>query len=555
MSKSIIRAKLVDVPERRIFLAEVSLANGRIADVREIESGGASNGAEAESDEPPFMMPGFVDSHIHIESSMLLPTEFARTAVLHGTVATVSDPHEIANVCGIDGIELMLNNARQTPLKICFGAPSCVPATTFETAGDALDVRDVQTLLERSDIGYLSEVMDFPAVLRRDESIMAMIESSLALGKPVDGHAPGLKGDLARQYVAAGISTDHECVCMEEALDRIAAGCMIAIREGSAARNFDALHSLIDTHPDHCMLCSDDKHPDELLTGHMNHLAARAVAAGSDLMNVLQVACVNPVRHYRLQVGLLQPGDPADFILVRDLEQFEVLETWIDGTQVASEGRCHLPPATTQTINRFHALPIEVGQLSVPATGPRIRVIEAMDGQLVTDSFVADARIDNGLAVADTVSDVLKIVVVNRYAAETTPAVAFIRGFGLRSGAFASSVAHDSHNIVAVGVSDSHLATAINAVIDQKGGLSVASDQGVDALPLEVAGLMSTRPCDQVAADYQRLDQTVKSLGCQLRAPYMTLSFMALLVIPSLKLSDHGLFDGNHFHLTSLFVD
>ena len=541
-----VKHNLVDVHAGQIYPATVTVADGVIQQI-------------LRHDEPidpskPFLMPGFVDAHIHVESSMLLPDQFARVAVIHGTVATVSDPHEIANVCGIEGVELMLRNAAQTNFKFCFGAPSCVPATEFETAGARIDAAAVTRLLDDPRIGYLSEVMDFPGVLNRSPEIMAKINAAIERNKPVDGHAPGLRGDQAAQYVSAGITTDHECFTLDEALDKLAAGCKIAIREGSAARNYDALESLIDSHTDRVMLCSDDKHPDEFLLGHINLLAARAIAGGRELMNVLRIACVNPVEHYGLKVGLVCEGDPADFIVVEDLKHFRVLETWLDGVKVADGGQCLMPATESETINNFVADPINQQDLALPASGQNLRLIDAIDGQLVTEHSNYPCRIENDLAVADTQHDILKIVVINRYG-PAAPAIAFIRGFGLKSGAFASSVAHDSHNVVAVGTNDEDLTVAINAVIAEKGGLSVSSDGLTDVLPLPVAGLMSTESCQWVAERYKKLDQRVKSMGSNLRAPYMTLSFMALLVIPSLKISDKGLFDANNFTFTSVFAD
>jgi adenine deaminase len=500
-----------------------------------------------------YLLPGFVDAHVHIESSMLLPSQFARAAVVHGTLATVSDPHEIANVCGREGVELMLRDAARTCFRFHFGAPSCVPATVFETAGAVLDADEVAALLEDPRIGYLSEVMDFPGVLARSETVMAKIAAAKKWGKPVDGHAPGLRGEAVVRYVSAGITTDHECVNREEAVDRIRAGCRVAIREGSAARNFDALQPLIDEYPDDCMLCSDDKHPDELLLGHINRLVARAIAAGTDPLNAIRAASLNPIRHYGLSLGLLQVGDPADFILTDDLTQFRVRAAYLAGREVARDGQSLLPATTTETINNFAAPPITREALALRAESDRIRVIEATDGQLITGGGITQATVRDGLAVADPEHDVLKLVVVNRYQA-ARPAVAFVRGFGLRRGALASSVAHDSHNVVAVGVSDDELCGAINAVIANRGGLSVQAGSQLQVLPLPVAGLMAAGSCETVAADYSRLDRQAKELGSSLRAPYMTLSFMALLVIPSLKLSDRGLFDGNRFEFVPLFV-
>jgi len=543
-------ANLVDLHNRAIYVAKVTVEDATIVAIERLDTDGEKK--------LPFLMPGFVDAHIHVESSMLLPSEFARIAVQHGTVATISDPHEIANVCGIEGIELMLQNAAQVTFKFMFGAPSCVPATPFETAGAALDSASVTKLLSDDRIGYLSEVMDFPGVLRRDAEVMAKIEAAKKAGKPVDGHAPGLRGQEAADYIAAGISTDHECFTLEEALDKIAAGGKIAIREGSAARNFDALVSLIDSHPQQCMLCSDDKHPDEFLLGHINLLAARAVAAGCDLMKVLTVACLNPVEHYGLKVGTLRVGDPADFITVVDLENFEVLSTYINGQQVFGNSKCLIPSPPTATINQFVASPITKDQLAVKADTEAetqtMAVIGAIDGQLITHSLSHPCKIESGLIVSDVERDILKIVVVNRYQ-RSAPAIAFIQGFGLKSGALASSVAHDSHNIIAVGVSDDDITAAINGVIETEGGLSFSAADKTEVLPLPVAGLMAVDPCEVVAAKYTLLDNAAKASGTTLRAPYMTLSFMALLVIPSLKLSDRGLFDGDKFQFVSVIAD
>ncbi len=543
-SEFTIRAFLVDVVNRSVKPSEVTVKDGIIKNVETVDK----------TDVAHFLMPGFVDSHIHIESSMLLPSQFARTAVLHGTVATVSDPHEIANVCGIDGVELMLRDASGSPFKFYFGAPACVPASNFETAGATMDADVVAKLLDDPRIAYLSEMMDFPGVLSESVEVFAKISAAQKRGKPVDGHAPGLRGEEARKYFAAGISTDHESYTLEEAIEKIQFGCKIAIREGSAARNFEALEPLIDQYPDLCMFCSDDKHPDELLLGHINQLAARAVKKGRDLMNVLQACSLNGVKHYRLNVGLLQPGDPADFIVVSDLNEFQVLETYIDGELVAKDGECLMPVQPTETINKFAALPISPIEIVVEAATDQIRVIEVLEGQLITNSAIEDARIENGYAVSDPERDLLKLVVLNRYH-PAKPAIGFVRGFNIKQGAFASSVAHDSHNVLAVGTSDRDLASAINSVIREQGGLAVCRGNEVDVLPLPVAGLMTTESCEVVAEKYSQLDRHVKGFGCTLKAPFMTLSFLALLVIPSLKLSDRGLFDVDKFEFTSLFVD
>jgi adenine deaminase len=531
---------VVDVLGGSVYPAIVRIADGRIQQVTPVHEKFTS-----------FLLPGFIDAHVHIESSMLVPTEFARAAVVHGTVATVSDPHEIGNVLGVEGVRYMLANADESPFKFYFGAPSCVPATTFETAGAEITVAEVAELLDDPRILYLSEMMNFPGVLHGDPAVMAKIEAARERHKPIDGHAPGLRGDDARRYVAAGPSTDHECFTREEALDKLAAGAKIAIREGSAARNFDALYPLIGEYPDATMLCSDDKHPDELLEGHINRLVRRSVERGIDVFHALRAACVNPVRHYGLDVGQLRTGDPADFIEVNSLETFDVLRTWIGGRLVAEAGQSLLTPVRVPVANRFAAAPIQASALRVPAQGTQLRVIEAIDGQLITKCLIAPARIEDGAAVSDPERDILKIVVVNRYA-DAPPAVAFVRNFGLARGAMASSVAHDSHNVIGVGATDEELAAAVNLVIEQRGGLSAVGNGHREVLPLPVAGLMATGSCQEVGAAYAKLDRLVKMLGSELRAPFMTLSFMALLVIPDLKLSDLGLFDGQRFEFVPL---
>jgi len=547
MSDWKVAGQVVDIVARRIYAAEVTVDQQRITAIDPL-------GADSPIAQPTkFLLPGFIDAHIHIESSMLVPTEFARAAVVHGTVATVSDPHEIGNVLGVAGVEYMLDNASQSPLKFYFGAPACVPATPFETAGATITVNEVEQLLADPRILYLSEMMNFPGILGGDADCLAKVAAAHQVGKPVDGHAPGLRGQQAAKYIAAGITTDHECFTREEALDKLAAGCKISIREGSAARNFEALVSLLGEFPQQTMLCSDDKHPDELLAGHINTLVRRAVAAGIDLFDALQAACLNPIEHYRLGVGQLRVGDAADFIEVDSLTNFEVSRTWIDGELVAEGGGTTISRVEPTTVNQFVATMVEVEQLSVAEEPGKLQVIEALDGQLITNRLELEPKVVVGKVVSDTVGDILKLVVINRYRS-APPAIAFIKNFGLECGAMASSVAHDSHNVIAVGTNDEDLASAINAVMAAGGGLSAVCSQEETALvlPLPVAGLMATGTCEEVGAAYQELDRAVKSWGSPLRAPYMTLSFMALLVIPELKLSDLGLFDGGNFELTPL---
>jgi len=542
MSTGSVVGQVVDINARAVKTARVEYSQGRIT---------AIEPADVEAD--TFLLPGFIDAHVHIESSMLVPSEFARAAVVHGTVATVSDPHEIGNVLGVEGVKYMLENAASSPFKFYFGAPSCVPATTFETAGATITVDEVSKLLDDPRIVYLSEMMNFPGVLNDDPECLAKIDAAHRRNKPVDGHAPGLRGKEAARYIAAGITTDHECFTKEEALDKIAAGAKIAIREGSAARNFDALVTLLGEYPKQTMLCSDDKHPDELLLGHINLLVRRAVAQGIDVFDALRAACINPIEHYALEVGRLRVGDPADFIEVDSLSEFNVLRTWIDGKLVAEKGRTTIPRVEPQVVNKFVIDYVEPRQLRVTAGGSSLQVIEALDGQLITNRLSLPPKVLDNLVVSDVGQDVLKLAVVNRYQ-KAPVAVAFIKNFGLQRGAMASSVAHDSHNVIAVGVDDKDLAAAINAVMNAGGGLSaVCTADNVELVqPLPVAGLMATGTCAEVGEAYQKLDSAVKGWGSRLRAPYMTLSFMALLVIPELKLSDLGLFDGGKFEFTPL---
>jgi adenine deaminase len=538
-----IKAQLVDLHQRRIYPAAVRFENGRITHIQELNE---------QPGEMRYLLPCFVDAHVHVESSMLPPTEFARMAVVHGTVATVSDPHEIANVLGVAGVEFMLEDAARSPLKFCFGAPSCVPATGFETAGANLDAEAVEKLLLHPEIGYLSEMMNFPGVLHADAQVMAKIEAAKRVGKPVDGHAPGLRGDAARKYFSAGISTDHECFSYEEGLEKARMGVKILIREGSAARNFEVLWPLIQEFPEQVMFCSDDKHPDDLAQGHINALVARAIAKGCDLFYTLRAACILPVEHYRLPVGQLRVGDPADFILTTDLTSFKVLGTWINGEKVAENGQTLLPKLETEAPNQFLAEPKQAAdfQLFHEFYCPYLRVIRVFDGEIVTgeeEDSVSNLR--DGQYMPDLSKDLLYITVVNRYVKNAKPALGFVRGFGLQKGALASSVAHDSHNIVAVGVSEQALAEAVNAVIRAGGGISASDGMGdTRVLPLPIAGLMSQRDGWQLATEYAALDTWVKSeLGCVLRAPFMSLSFLALPVIPKLKITDLGLFDVESF--------
>lgn len=533
---------IVDLVNEKIFKGTVHIENGHIKSIVADES----------VTEDQYILPGLIDSHIHIESSMLIPSEFARVAVTHGTVATVSDPHEIANVLGIDGIKYMIANGKSVPFKFYFGASACVPATPFETAGNKIGHEELEELLSMDEIKYLSEMMNFPGVINRDDFEMKKIEIAKKYGKPADGHAPGVKGEDAKKYIEAGISTDHECFTMEEALEKIKYGMKIQIREGSAAKNFEALIGLMKDYSDKVLFCSDDKHPDDLVDGHINQMYKRAVAMGYDPLKVLKSIVINPVKHYNLEVGLLQIGDTADFIIVDSLEEFNIKETYIDGIKVYDGQKTLIKSVVVDTPNLFKAEKLTVENISIQHQGGKLKVIKAFDGELITGVEEIDPKIANGKIVSDIENDVLKIVVLNRYE-KAPPAIAFITGFGFKKGAIASSVAHDSHNIIAVGITDEDITRAINLVIEVKGGVVAVSGNKEKVLPLPVAGLMSNVDSWVVANKYHEIDKMAHQMGSTLRAPFMTLSFMALLVIPNIKLSDKGLFDGTTFSFTNLF--
>lgn len=538
-----IGGQIVDLVNSRIFSGVVIVEDGKIKKIEEQPVGNTR-----------YIMPGFVDAHVHIESSMLVPSEFARLATSHGTVATVSDPHEIANVLGKGGVRFMIENGKKVPFKFFFGAPSCVPSTAFETSGFTLDSNDIEELMASPDIYYLSEVMNYPGVINEDPELMRKIDAAKKYHKPIDGHAPAVTGIDLQKYIGAGITTDHECFTLAGALEKISLGMKILIREGSAAKNFEALIPLMATHPDKLMFCSDDKHPDELDDGHIDVLVRRAIDLGYDVIDVLKAASLNAVRHYNLPVGMLQPGDDADFIVVDDLRNPVARQTYIRGELVAENGVSNFKYVETETPNIFERPFLYSQDLFVPDKGKKIKVIECFDGQIITKSILADPKVVDGGIVSDVENDILKMVVVNRYQ-PYTPAVAFIKGFGLKRGALASSVAHDSHNLVAVGVTDSDILHAVNLLIEHKGGVTAYCGTEMVAVPLPVAGLMSNEDGFEVAQAYKNADALAKRLGSTLFAPFMTLAFMALLVIPELKLSDRGLFDVTKFELTSVYDD
>ncbi len=537
-----IKGYIIDILEKRIYPGCLTIENNYIKYITELAKDAVPE---------QYILPGFIDAHIHIESSMLVPSEFAYVAVQHGTVATVSDPHEIANVCGMDGVRYMINNAKQVPLKFHFGAPSCVPATAFETAGATINADDIKELLADEDIFYLAEMMNFPGVLYDDPDVMQKIAHAKAAGKPVDGHAPGLRGVNAKKYIRAGIDTDHECTTLSEALEKLDLGMKILIREGSAAKNFEALHPLFKTHPQQLMLCSDDKHPDDLLQSHINKLVIEAIRLGYPIFDVLYAACIHPILHYKMKVGYLQQGHFADFIIVDNLTRWNVTNTFINGEEVFANGKVFFERVPIPKINKFGRHQISVADIALPFEHKgfkeiKANVIEAIDGALVTNTTTARLKVHNGNILCNPFEDILKIVVINRYS-NTPIAKGFIKNFQLKKGALASSVAHDSHNIVAVGVDDESLATVINEVIREEGGIAVFDGKESMVLPLPIAGLMSDKDAIEVGYAYERLNERAKALGTTLSAPFMTLSFMALPVIPFLKMTDKGLFDVSAF--------
>jgi len=535
-----ISGNIVDVVNNEIFAGTIEIKDGKIDKITKVSEKFDT-----------YILPGFIDSHIHIESSMLVPSEFARTAVKNGMVAVVADPHEIANVVGIDGIDFMIKSGKQVPFKFYFGAPSCVPATVFETSGANINAVQMKDLLKRDDIKYLGEMMDFPGVISGEKEVMAKINAAIYYNKPIDGHAPGLIGEDLEKYIKAGISTDHECYTKEEAVQKIKLGMKILIREGSAAKDFDALSCLIEESPESCMFSSDDRHPHDLVEGHIDILVKKALSLGYDKMKVLKCACVNPVTHYNLDVGLLQEGDNADFIEIDNFDKINVLKTVINGLLVAECGWSFIPKVKTEFINNFQVSYKKPDDFAVEYTNKKINVIEAMDGLLVTKKLRLEPKVKNNQIVSDVENDVLKITMINRYQ-DAAVTIGFIKNFGFKKGAIASSVAHDSHNLIAVGVSDEDITRAVNLVINHKGGLSVVHDDIEMILPLPVAGLMTDKDVFNVAEEYEKIEKEAKNMGSRLADPFMTLSFMGLLVIPELKLSDKGLFDANHFKFIGL---
>lgn len=538
----VIKSNLIDLVAKETYAAELVIENNRIKSIKRIDEVCST-----------YILPGFVDAHVHVESSMLVPSEFSRTAVIHGTVGTISDPHEIANVLGVAGVDYMIDNAKQVPFHFYFGAPSCVPATNFETAGAVIDSTDIDKLLSRKEIVYLAEMMNFPGVIYKDEEVLKKLASAKKHNKPIDGHAPGLMGDDMKTYFDAGITTDHECYGYKEALEKLQHGVKVLIREGSAAKNFETLIPLLKDYPEQIMFCCDDKHPDNLIESHINDHVKRALKHGHDLYNVLRAASYNVVKHYNLPVGLLQEGDNADFIEIDNLKDFNILKTFINGRLVAENGKSFVTAGKAPIVNNFNCSLKQTSDFKLKNESERIRVIECLDGQLITNELCVNSNSVAGLEESNIEQDILKMAVVNRYN-DALIAKAFIKNVGLKQGAIASCVAHDCHNIVVVGTNDEDMCKAVNLIIKAKGGISLANGNEEMVLELPIAGIMTNQAAEEVAEAYIKLDKRAKALGSKLRAPYMSLSFMALLVIPELKLSDKGLFNGKRFEFTDVFV-
>ncbi len=536
-----VSGNIVDIIAERIFPGTITIDNGIIDGI-----------SETSDTYNQYILPGLIDSHIHIESSMMPPSEFASKAVIHGTVATVSDPHEIANVLGISGVKYMINNGKKVPFKFYFGAPSCVPATDFESSGGVIDSEGVKELINMPEIKYLSEMMNYPGIVFGMPDVLSKVQHAKDVHKPIDGHIPGVSGEWLNKYVQSGITTDHECFTIEEAIEKICLGMKILIREGSAAKNFEALAPLIDSHTEMVMLCSDDKHPDDLVSSHINDLVKRALSKGYDIFKVLKTAVLNPQRHYNLDVGLLQLGDAADMIIIDNPKDFNIIQTYIDGQLVADGSRSLINRVEPEIINNFNLDYVKPDDFRLVPKSEKIKVIEVIDGQLITNKIICDAKILNNNVIADIDNDVLKMAVINRYD-NSKPAIGFIKNIGIKKGAIATSVGHDSHNLIAVGTDDQALAIAINSVISNQGGMAVFDGAQTEILPLPIAGIMSNLPADTVAYKYREIENKAKALGSELNSPFMTMSFMALLVIPKLKLGDKGLFDGEKFEFTSVF--
>ncbi len=541
----IIKGNLVDVVKDKMYPATVYIENGIIAKVEENNESYST-----------YILPGIIDSHIHIESTLLTPEHYAREAVRHGVIGAVADPHEIANVLGTKGVDFMIENGNRTPFYFWFGAPSCVPSTPLEPAGAKLGPEEIEELLSRKDVHFLAEMMDYPGVIGSEKEVMSKIASANKHGKPIDGHAPMMSSSDVKQYAAAGISTDHECTTVEEAIEKMSLGMKVLIREGSAARNFDALHPIIASHPRQVMFCCDDMPAETLLEDYLPGSIRKAIGYGYNPLDVIRCASMNVAKHYAIPAGMLQEGDSADFIEIDSLSTFNILKTVIKGNVVFDQNEAAPSPldSTVEVINRFDCEKISIEEIQVKATGKRIKVIDCVCGDLLTETHLSTPKTENGYIISNPEEDVLKLVAINRYCPKEI-SVGFIRGIGIKNGAMATSISHDNHNLVVVGVSDADIVKATNLLIENKGGMVVTSGNKTEVLQLEIAGLMTHRPAKTVAHIQEQIKSLVSEMGSELEDPFLTLSFMSLIVIPKIKLSSKGLFDVTKFEFTSLFEE
>lgn len=585
MVQKVITAMYLEVEFGDVYPGEIIIENGYFKEVIPIA---CDDESLLDLDYDGILIPGFIDSHIHIESSKLTPTNFAKTVLPNGTTSVIADSHEIANVLGIEGVDFMVENGKDIPFDFYFAAPSCVPATTFETSGATLTVEDIEKLLSREEFVALGEMMNFPGVISGDEEVIRKLEIAQEKAKVIDGHAPLLNGEDLDKYISYGISTDHECSNIEEAFEKKNKGMKIMVREGSSAKNMEALlkennrlnywieyeqaGNDVDTTLDENLsnspfdfLVSDDINAKDLLNGHLNILVKKAVEYGLSVTEAIKMVTLNPAKHYGLNSGEIAPDKIANFSLVDNLEDLNVKKVWVHGELVAEDGKSLFESEDCELLNNFKLTQVNAEDFnpkfekvdnggSLMSQSTTVNIMVATNGELITDRIAEDLFVENNVIQPNIKRDILKITVLDRYG-EGNITNGFIKGFGLKKGAIASSVAHDSHNVVVVGTSSEDMAKAVNLIVENKGGVVAVSDESEEVLPLPIAGLMSNKDSDYVAGKLQDLLDFTKELGCSLDSPFMTLSFMALLVIPSLKISDKGLFDLTEFSFVNLIKE
>jgi len=556
----LLHGSLVNVYSGNISESYIGVKDGRI-----IYVGGKPIRATKNLDVgSKFILPAYIDGHVHIESSLVTPSQFALAAIPRGTCCVVADPHEIANVCGVEGIKYMIEDSARTPLKIYFMIPSCVPATNLETSGAKIGLKEIEELKGLKQILGLGEVMNFPGVIKGEEEVMAKIRA--CEGMVIDGHAPGLRGEELCAYIAAGVMSDHESVTAEEAMEKISLGMWVMIREGSTAKNLSELAAIVSKGcPERVMLVTDDQHADDLLAeGHLDHVLRRAVEEGIDPVDAVRMVTVKPAEYFGLRrLGGVSPGKCADMVIVDDLKEFKAEMVFIDGRIVAKEGK-YLGSVGRSIVKKEVEKTVHIGEL-LPADlkvihrGPEgkveTRVIEVVPDQIITNEMLCELPVENGEVLPDLEKDIVKICVVERHRETGRIGKGFVKGFGLKEGALASTVAHDSHNIIAMGVSDDEICRAVNRLREINGGLVAVNGNEVKSeLPLPIAGLMSDRGVEFVAERMDELNKSASDLGCHLRSPFMALSFLALPVIPKLKITDLGLVDVEQMKVVDLLV-